>query len=180
MSIPRLLLAFSQGRWAVPPCAWLAPIFLIRYVRTHPPLTALAGFVVAHTAAWEIAYLGTVPLPTAARLSLFTGLSLILGLVYAGFLIAGVFFGQSHPDAGMHNLPSVMNLFSHPVGVLTGWSHFIVFDLFVGAWIARDARAQGLGHLGTLPCLFFALLFGPLGLLLHILRRLALGRGMML
>ena len=25
-----LLLAFSQGRWAVPLCAWLAPIFLIR------------------------------------------------------------------------------------------------------------------------------------------------------
>ncbi|QGX98615.1 DUF4281 domain-containing protein [Roseovarius faecimaris] len=129
--------------------------------------------------AWALLFFA--PEARITRLYVHSGaVPLILGLVYAGFLIAGVFFGQSHPDAGMHNLPSVTNLFSHPVGVLTGWSHFIVFDLFVGAWIARDAREQGLGHLGTLPCLFFALLFGPLGLLLHILRRLALGRGMML
>ncbi len=76
------LLAFSQGRWPVPLFAWLGPVFLVRYVRTNRPGWALAGFVVAHTAAWEVAYLGTVPLPTAAHLGLFTALSLILGLVF--------------------------------------------------------------------------------------------------
>lgn len=77
-----VLFAFSQGRWAVPLFAWLAPVFLIRFVRTSPFPWALAGFVVAHTAAWEIAYLGTVPLPTMAHIGLFAGLSLILGFVF--------------------------------------------------------------------------------------------------
>lgn len=129
--------------------------------------------------AWALLFLA--PDARITRLYVHSGvLPLILGLVYTGFLTASVFFGQSHPNAAMHSLNGVLHLFSHPVGVLTGWSHFIVFDLFVGAWIARDARAQGLGHLGTLPCLFFALMFGPLGLLLHFLRRLVLGRGMVL
>jgi apolipoprotein N-acyltransferase len=66
----------------VPIFAWLAPIFLIRFVRTSPAVWAVAGFVVAHTAAWEVAYLGTVPLPVMAHIGLFTGLSLILSLVF--------------------------------------------------------------------------------------------------
>ena len=77
-----VLLAFSQGRWTVPLFALLAPIFLIRYVRTSAVPWALAGFVVAHTAAWEVAYLGMVPLPAVAHVCLFTGLSLVLGLVF--------------------------------------------------------------------------------------------------
>ncbi len=77
-----LLLTLSQGRWAVPLCAWLAPIFLIRYVRNGSFPWVLGGFVVAHTAAWEVAYLGTVSLPAAARIGLFTGLSLMLGVVF--------------------------------------------------------------------------------------------------
>ena len=76
------LMAFSQGRWSVPLFAWLGPVLMVRYVRTVRPLWALTGFVIAHTAAWEVAYLGTVPLPTAAHIGLFTGLSLILGLVF--------------------------------------------------------------------------------------------------
>ena len=29
---------------------------------------------------------------------------------------------------------------STPAGFLTGWTHFLAFDLFVGAWIVRTAR----------------------------------------
>jgi hypothetical protein len=100
-----------------------------------------------------------------------------MGAVYATFLFSGVFLGQSAPDAGMADLAGVMALFSHPVGVLTGWSHFIVFDLFIGAWIARDSARLGLSHLGTLPSLVLTLIFGPLGLLVHLLRRVVLGHG---
>ncbi len=77
-----LLLTLSQGRWAVPLCAWLAPIFLIRYVRHSSVAWALGGFVVANVAAWEAAYFGTVPLPLPARIGLFTGLALVLGVVF--------------------------------------------------------------------------------------------------
>jgi apolipoprotein N-acyltransferase len=82
LALGATLLAFSQGRWAVPLFAFLGPVFLLRYVRTVRPRWALAGFVIAHTAAWEVAYLDTVPLPTIAHIGLFTGLSLILGLVF--------------------------------------------------------------------------------------------------
>jgi len=102
---------------------------------------------------------------------------LAMGSVYAMLLFAGVVLGQSDPEAGMSSLPAVMALFSHPVGTLTGWAHFLVFDLFVGAWIARDARALGMGHGGTVPCLVLGLVFGPLGLLAHVLRKAYAGKG---
>ncbi|WP_068304282.1 ABA4-like family protein [Pararhodobacter sp. CCB-MM2] len=102
---------------------------------------------------------------------------LILGAAYAVLLFCGAVLGFSAPGAGMGSLAGVMALFSHPVGTLTGWAHFLVFDLFVGAWIARDAQALGLRHAGTVPVLLLALVFGPLGLFAHVLRRLWTGKG---
>lgn len=103
---------------------------------------------------------------------------LILGAIYGAFLFSAVFLGYAAEEAAMGTLGGVMALFSHPVGALTGWVHFICFDLFVGAWVARDAARLGLGHAGTLPALLLCFLFGPLGLLWHVLRRLVLGRGL--
>ncbi len=101
---------------------------------------------------------------------------LILAAVYLGFLSAGILFGQAHPDAGMSSLAAVMALFSHPVGVLTGWTHFLVFDLFVGAWIARDALRVGLSKWIVLPALVLTLMFGPLGLAIYLLIRRLSGK----
>jgi hypothetical protein len=104
-------------------------------------------------------------------------LPLCLAAIYLAFLSAGVVFGQAHPEAGMGSLAAVMALFSHPVGVLTGWVHFLVFDLFVGAWIARDATRCGLSRWIVLPALIFTLMFGPLGLAIYLLTRRMAGRG---
>ena len=103
---------------------------------------------------------------------------LLMAAAYAALLFTGMVLGQSAEGAGMGSLAGVMALLSHPVGALTGWAHFLAFDLFVGAWIARDARALGMGHAGTVPCLLLTLVFGPLGLAAHLLRRLATGRGL--
>jgi len=102
---------------------------------------------------------------------------LVMGAVYLAFLTAAIGFGQSDPQAGMGTLAGVMALFSHPVGALTGWTHFLVFDLFVGAWISRDARRCGIAHWVVLPALFLSLMFGPLGLLLYLLVRKVSGKG---
>ena len=102
---------------------------------------------------------------------------LILAAIYLSFLSAGVLFGQAHEEAGMSSLAAVMALFSHPVGVLTGWTHFLVFDLFVGAWIARDALRVGLSKWIVLPSLVFTLMFGPLGLALYLITRKLSGKG---
>ena len=99
-----------------------------------------------------------------------------LGFVYAVLLIAAMGFGIGDPNAGF-SLSGVQALFNHPNGVLIGWSHYLVFDLFVGAWIARDATRHDIAHWQTIPCLLGAFVFGPVGLLLYALLRLAKGKG---
>lgn len=103
---------------------------------------------------------------------------LILGAAYGGFLMAGVFFGYSKDGAGMNSLGAVALLMSHPVGLLTGWAHFLIYDLFVGAWISRDSQRRGLSHMGSVPILLLALIFGPLGLMAHMIRRLMTGHSL--
>lgn len=100
---------------------------------------------------------------------------LVYGLTYTGFLVASIFFGQSVEGASMSTLGGVMALFSHPVGLLTGWTHYLVFDLFVGAWEARDAVRRKIPHWGLVPCLLLTFLLGPVGLLLYMLLRWARG-----
>jgi hypothetical protein len=77
----------------------------------------------------------------------------------------------------MSTIAGVMAIFSSPNGVLTGWTHYLVFDLFVGAWIGRDARRRGTPHWLVAPCLLFCLMFGPIGLLLYLSARLITGKG---
>ena len=104
-------------------------------------------------------------------------LPLTLCAIYTILLFFGLVLGMAAPGAGMTSLPAVAALLSHPVGLLTAWAHFLAFDLFIGGWIARDARAIGFSHLSTLPALLFTLVFGPVGLLLHHLRRGLTGHG---
>jgi hypothetical protein len=101
----------------------------------------------------------------------------VLGLIYLVSLGAAILFGQAAPEADMTSLGGVMALFSHPNGIITGWTHYLAFDLFVGAWIARDAQRHAVPHVATLPCLLLTFMFGPMGLLLYMLLRLALRKG---
>jgi hypothetical protein len=98
---------------------------------------------------------------------------LLLGPLY----IWALFFGPPPPDgAGFGTLEGVMLLFTSPMAVLGGWIHYLVFDLFIGAWIVRDARRQGINHWLTLPTLFVTLMAGPAGLMLYLLLRLGMKR----
>ena len=102
---------------------------------------------------------------------------LVLGSIYSVCLIASIFFGLSAEGVGFTAIEGVSALFDHPNGVITGWAHYLVFDLFVGAWIARDALRRDIPHLATAPCLIATFLFGPLGLLAYILLRIGRGQG---
>ncbi len=102
---------------------------------------------------------------------------LAYGGLYMFFLANTLLFGAHSSDAGFSSLKGVMALFDHPNGVLTGWTHYLVFDLFIGAWIGRDALRRGVSHFLVIPCLFFSFLFGPVGLLLYIVVRLVSGKG---
>lgn len=77
---------------------------------------------------------------------------------------------------GGGSLDEVQRMFASPALALVCWIHFLVFDLFVGAWISRDAARRGVPHLLVAPCLVLTLLVGPAGLLLYLVLRLALRR----
>ena len=99
-------------------------------------------------------------------------LPLALALVYL-FLVA-THFGRS--EGGFGSLADVGRLFQNPHNLLAGWIHYLAFDLFVGAWEVRDAQRLGIPHLLVIPCLILTFLFGPVGLLLYFVLRLALRR----
>jgi hypothetical protein len=97
----------------------------------------------------------------------------LLGLAYGWALLAN----PGAPEgASFGTLEGVMLFFTSPYATLAGWIHYLVFDLFVGAWEVRDARRHGIPHWMVLPCLFFTLMLGPIGLGLYLVLRGALRR----
>ena len=95
----------------------------------------------------------------------------ILGAVYVGILILLLFFGMGSPDGSFSSIEGIRALFSVDGGIVVGWAHYLVFDLFVGAWEARDAKRRGFSHWLLIPCLALTFMFGPTGLLLYLLLR---------
>ena len=104
-----------------------------------------------------------------------------LATFVAPLLIASVYIwlllGHATPrGGGFGSLAQVAVLFSSPYALLAGWIHYLAFDLFTGAWEARDAARLGISRWVVLPCLVFTFLFGPAGLALYLLLRLGLRR----
>jgi len=93
---------------------------------------------------------------------------LLLAPIYA-YLLFG--YGTNPDDANFRTLYGVMVGFSVPHIVMAGWIHYLVFDLFIGAWEARDALRRGVPYWLLAPCLLATLVFGPLGLLLYVVVR---------
>ncbi len=96
---------------------------------------------------------------------------LLLALTYAGLVLAY----WSGAPGGFGSLADVIALLSYPPTAVAGWVHFLAFDLFVGAWITRTARTEGIHHLLILPCLVLTFLFGPAGFLAFSALRFSLG-----
>ena len=98
-----------------------------------------------------------------------------LAALYAAF-IAGHYPGAHGGEGGFGSLGQVAALFHDPWALLAGWVHYLCFDLFVGAWEARDARQRGVPHGALVPALALTFLLGPVGLLVYFGVRAALGQ----
>lgn len=94
--------------------------------------------------------------------------------VYALFIHKNI-SGETYPRGNFSSLKGVVNLFKNPRAVLAGWIHYLAFDLMVGLYIKNDALAHDMSFWFVIPCLLLTLLFGPAGLLLYVLLKLALG-----
>jgi hypothetical protein len=121
-------------------------------------MTALAGWA---------ALLASPFFPRAADRISAVGVPLLLAVTYTALVL--VFWSRA--QGGFDTLDNVARLFETRELLLAGWMHYLAFDLFVGAWEVRTARAEGMNFLLVIPCLVLTFLFGPAGLLLFLMLR---------
>jgi hypothetical protein len=111
-------------------------------------------------AVWLVAPRSTLALRLASHSAIF----LALAAVYTVLLLAALAFG---PGGGF-GYEGIHAALTAPIGFLAGWTHYLVFDLFVGAWILRESRRI---DVEPRPYLFFTLMAGPIGLGSFLVRR---------
>jgi hypothetical protein len=103
----------------------------------------------------------------------------VAGLAVPALLSAlyGVLLAVHMPGAagGFGSLAEVAQLFTVPGLLLAGWVHYLAFDLFLGAWMCRRGAAEGMNPWLVRLCLPPTFLAGPVGLLLFLGLRAAVG-----
>lgn len=90
----------------------------------------------------------------------------LLGSFYLFMLVTS--FGA---EGGMDTLENLKRSFQRDEILILGWVHYLVFDLFIGAWISRDANQNSINRWMVVPCLLLTLFVGPVGLLLYVIAR---------
>lgn len=101
--------------------------------------------------------------------------AVVAATLYVLVLIPGL--KEAFPVILKPTIPTVAHLLSLPEGVVCGWTHFVIADLWVGRWITQDSYRENIPHLMIVPILILTLLFGPAGLLAYFLTRLGFRRG---
>ncbi len=139
------------------------------------PVTPETLFRIANATALA-GWLALALFPLAPRLSTVVAFAIpaALSLLYTALVLTF----RAGAEGGFGALPDVMRLFDDPGIALAGWVHYLAFDMLVGLWIARSARARGIPHLAVLPCLALTFLFGPAGVLAFLILGLSLRRGL--
>ena len=100
----------------------------------------------------------------------------VIPAVWAVAYVLLIVPGLGETDGSFSSIEGVRSLFASDSALTAGWLHYLAFDLFVGTWIARDSCQRRIHFLLVIPCLALTLMFGPAGLLLYLLLRLASGR----
>ncbi len=100
----------------------------------------------------------------------------MLGLAHLGLMV-GLTLGAAIPEgANAATLQGAMLLFSDPWVAVLCWIHYLAFDVFLGAWIVRDAGRHKLPHLAVAPCVLLTMFYGPTGLLVYLTLRFFMRR----
>ncbi len=106
--------------------------------------------------------------------------SMFVPVLLAAVYLTALIVEPESSKGDFGTLEGVMKLFTEAWIVLAGWVHYLVFDLFIGAWEVRDAERHDIPHLYVVPCLLFTLMLGPIGLAMYLLLRFALRRNLWL
>lgn len=90
------------------------------------------------------------------------GIPLVLSAAYALIMAQHVFAA----GGGFSDIASVRALFASDPVLVAGWQHYLAYDLFLGAWIARRLDAAHVGRVLQWPILAACFMAGPLGFLM--------------
>ena len=99
----------------------------------------------------------------------------LLALGYAG-VIGWKFAANGPPTGNVMTLTGLREVFADDWVFAAAWSHYLVFDMVVGAWIARDSVKFGIPWLYRTVALVLTFLAGPVGFLVHLAGRWLLRR----
>ncbi len=91
-------------------------------------------------------------------------IALLLGLIYAYFLFSSI---DDIDFQAFTELEGLMAMFSSDKAVLTGWVHYLVFDMLVGNWVLNNSQKHEIKHYFIIPCLLFCFMLGPVGYVLY-------------
>jgi len=103
---------------------------------------------------------------TAWLVRLATPMYAALGVAYTALLGTAVLTGDGDPPR-FDDPDSLRSALSNPPAFLAGWTHYLVFDLYVGRHVWEAALERG--RTDRIP-LFLTWMAGPLGLTLHLAR----------
>ncbi len=114
---------------------------------------------------WWAIFLAAPRSRIAGRAASHSAIFLGLSLLYAAFLALAVAAAGGQGGLDFDGLRGALGT---PRGFLAGWTHYLAFDLFIGAWIVRES-----GRLGVepRPYLLLTLVAGPIGLGGFLIRR---------
>ena len=80
------------------------------------------------------------------------------------------------PKEDLTTIAGLRTVFGDDWVLAAAWTHYLVFDMVVGAWIARDAVRLGIPWPLRSLALVLTFLAGPVGFLIHLACRLLLKR----
>lgn len=98
-----------------------------------------------------------------------------LALAYAG-VIGWKLATNGPPQSDVMTLAGLREVFSDDWVFAAAWTHYLVFDMVVGAWIARDSVKRGMPWVLRTLALVLTFLAGPVGFLIHVVGRGVLRR----
>ena len=97
-----------------------------------------------------------------------------LAAAYVG--VVGWQLATNPPAGDVSTIAGLRAAFADDWVFAAAWTHYLAFDMVVGAWIARDAVRLAIPWPLRTAALVLTFLLGPAGLLLHLLARFALRR----
>ena len=98
------------------------------------------------------------------------------GLAAAYAAVIGWKLAAGPPPGDLGTIGGLRAAFADDWVFAAAWTHYLAFDMVVGAWIARDAVRLRIPGLVRTVCLLLTFLLGPVGFLLHLTARWLLAR----